>query len=735
MDGELDLLHGHRFQVASYGIAAAYAGCLLRQFGASVAHETVLDPESVGAFFAPGARVVAEPALTVDSDGVLITDAPVNAATRAALGKLAASARVIWITPWGLQEPWSSQPATDLTLYAATAWMNSVGNPDREPLAPPGGQGPLVASQYAAIMALDHFARPGGARSNALVDIAIAEVMVASLIYTPVSHQYSGRLGKRAGNRYATSIPLVVTLPCKDGFVGIHAPLERQWDALCKVIGQPQLTRDPRFESLAVRTTHLEPLDEYLCAWLSSRTRFEIYHELQRARIPASAHPDTFEVLNSPHLAARNYWRTATTPAGRSFKVPGPPARVLAVSKPRAGEQTRSSMPAELPPWRPGRLRVADLSMGWAGPLVTQMLAAFGADVIKIEGPQHFDWWRGFADPAFNPDAPAHELSATFNTVNRGKRAVMLDFAVPEQMAAVRQLIAGADVVVENFGPGVLEKLGLTYDVLSADNPRLVMVRLPGMGSGGPESDYRTFGNTIEGMSGLSTLVGYPDGPPLLLPNAFGDPVAGLNGTLAVLAALASARRDGCGRLIECSQLEGFIPFIGEALAEAQLSRQVPARRGNQRVGSIVSDALPCRGEDVWLVIEIDTEPQWQRFAALIGEPWMQVADVATDAGRAALLQRLRAWTGAHDRDTILALCRRAGVSAAPVNNEADVLSLEPLVSRRFWYEEQRRHIGSKRYPSVPVIENGVRPQVTVPAPLLGEHSQEILAALAAGRS
>lgn len=729
MNVDLNLLAGHRFRVASYGLAAAYAGCLLQQYGATVTHETKLDAEGLGAFLAPGAKILAEPTLAAKRGDVLITDAPITAETRATLAKLAEEARVIWITPWGLEEPWCSQPATDLTLYAAAGWMHAVGDPDREPLAPPGGQCQMLTGQYAALMALNHFAHiDNSGPANGLVDIAIVEVMVASLIYTPVGYQYSGKIAKRSGNRYALSIPLVVTLPCKDGYVGVNAPLERQWEALCRLIGQPQLVQDPRFATLAARTENLKPLDEYLCAWLASRTRFEVYHELQRGRVPASAHPNTSEVLASPQLAARSYWRTATTPSGRNFKVPGAPARVLAVS--HRDKKTAAATQSDTLPWRKGRLRIADLSMGWAGPLVTHLLAVFGADVIKIEGPEHSDWWRAFANAATNPDAPVHELSPTFNTVNRGKRGVVLDFAVPEQMAMVRKLIATADVVVENFGPGVLEKLNLTYDVLSADNPGLVMLRLPGMGSGGPESNYRTFGNTIEGMSGLSTLVGYADGPPLLLPNAFGDPVAGLHGAIAVLAALARARGDGCGRLIECSQLEGFIPFISEALIESQLTQRVPQRRGNLRPLSFISDTIACRGDDIWLAIEVTAESQWRQLAKLIDAAWAHETEVQSDTGRRRLLEQLRVWSAAHHRDDVLALCRRAGIAAAPVLNEAEVLSLEPLIARRFWSKETRKHLGPRDYPSVPVIECGIRPAVSTPAPLLGEHNQEVLASL-----
>src|SRR5690606_16894940 len=134
----------------------------------------------------------------------------------------------------------------------------------------------------------------------------------------------------------------------------------------------------------------------------------------------------------------------------------------------------------------------------------------------------------------------------------------------------LKSLVAGADVLVENFGAGVMERLGLGYDVLSADNPGLIMLRQPGFGSTGPAASYLAFGNTIEGMSGLTALMGYEDGPPMMMSNAVGDPVSGLSGSIAVLSALAARERDGRGRLLECAQLEGFLPLVSEELIAYQ---------------------------------------------------------------------------------------------------------------------------------------------------------------------
>lgn len=721
----MDLLDGQRFTVASNSPAAAYAGWLLRQFGAEVSHTTALDPEGLGAFLGEGASCSPGPALAAAPGATLITDAPPTAANRSAIDRLSQPAPVVWITPWGLEGAWAGLPASSLAIYAAGGWMTLVGEPEREPLAAPGHQSHFIAGLFATIAALSRFVRstPGPA-SPGVAAVSILESVAATMIYDAVAFQYFGQLRGRVGNRYSHNQPTIVTLPCKDGHIGIHAALHGQWVALCHLIGHPELVRDPRFASPSERSRNIAELDTYLLPWLAERTRFDLYHELQAHRIPSSPLPDMAEVLASPQLAARGFWRTATTPSGRALRVPGPPAAVLASNEP-SGAAPASG------PWREGRLRVVDLSMGWAGPMVSYILSAFGADVIKVEGPNRFDWWRGSRPPGDDPALALHERSHVFNSVNRGKSGITLDLATERGRDLARRLISGADVVVENFRAGVIEKLGLSYAALAAENPRLIMLRQPGFGSTGPESGYFAFGNTIEGQSGLTSLTGYEDGPPMMLSNALGDPVSGLTGTIAVLAALAARERDGRGRLIECPQVEGFLPLVSEALIEYQRTGVVPSRHGNARPGHVPSGALLC-ADGEWAVLEVESDTQWATLAAVIAESWALDPEMAGLPARITrsgeLLACLETWAARHSRDEFLAACQAASVPAAPVHDEAALLSFEPLAT--FWSGEDRAVVGFHLYPSLPIVTAGERPTPPCPAPTLGQHTGEVLAAM-----
>lgn len=723
----MDLLANAPIAVASYTPAAAYAGWLLKQFGAGVRHESALDPEGLGAFVAEGASLAISPAIDPRGAGLLITDAPVSKANRASIEAVTDSASVIWLTPWGLESDWAERPATALTLQAAGGWMSGVGEPGGEPYGPPDSQAELIAGLFAAIEAARIVALPDNQRPR-LVSIPVAEAVAATCIYDVVAFQYYGRVRERASNRYATSQPVIMTMPCEDGYVGIHAALHPQWKTLCQVVGYPALPSDPRFLGTPERYENRAVLDEeYLFPWLRERSRFEIYHELQRARIPSSATPTTLEVLDSPQLAARQFWHETTTPAGRELRVPGAPARVVAANPP-ADDQRPAG------PWQPGALRIVDVSMGWAGPLVSHILASLGADVIKLESHRRFDWWRGSRPPGDDPGLALHERSHVFNTVNRGKRGLTLDLATPRGRDLALELVSSADVVVENFGAGVLEKLGLTYETVSEQNPRLIMLRQPGFGSDGPEAGYVVFGNTIEGMSGLTAITGPEDGMPYMLSNAFGDPVSGLNGTLAVLAALNARERDGRGRCIEAAQLEGFLPMVSEALIRSQITGDPGQRRGNRRPGSEPSGLFRCAGEDAWVAIEVRDDADWHALRKALGEPWTDDPRFTTVSGRelnrAELARLLGDWTAKRTPIDVTDLLASVGVPAAPMNHESELLSSEPFASSAFFVGEEREVVGFHLYPTLPIIADGERAHPSRPAPTLGQHNNEILAGM-----
>jgi crotonobetainyl-CoA:carnitine CoA-transferase CaiB-like acyl-CoA transferase len=263
-------------------------------------------------------------------------------------------------------------------------------------------------------------------------------------------------------------------------------------------------------------------------------------------------------------------------------------------------------------------IRIIDLSMGWAGPLATRNLADMGAQVIKVESCERFDWWRSWeATQAWIADNGA-EKSPQYLYVNRNKQDITLDLENPRGRELLLQLVATADALVENYSGGVLPKLKLDYSYLIEANPGLVMVSMPAFGSTGPWSQFRAYGSTVEHSSGLPHLVGDPEQAPTMQHVAFGDAVGGLNGTAAILTALWHKQRSGEGQFVDLSQVECLFPLAAPGILHQSVYGQSPRRSGNKHPDHAPHGVYPCEGDDAWVVIQVTDEIQWQRLQDLI---------------------------------------------------------------------------------------------------------------------
>jgi crotonobetainyl-CoA:carnitine CoA-transferase CaiB-like acyl-CoA transferase len=386
-------------------------------------------------------------------------------------------------------------------------------------------------------------------------------------------------------------------------------------------------------------------------------------------------------------------------------------------------------------------LRILDLAMGWAGPLVSFLLAELGAEVIKVEACGRFDWWRGPhpRDAARNPDgsinAVAHEQSPVYNSVNRHKLGVTLDLATPAGKAALLQLVRVSDLLVENFTPHAMVSLGLDYPALATINPQLVMVSMPAFGATGPEREYIGYGMTIEATAGMTALTGYADGPPQMLGNAYGDPVSGLNGAVAALVALRRRDVTGRGGHVEVAQVEGFIPLIAGALLDAQMNGRDGRRTGNRHPSMAPHGVYPCAGDDSWVAIAVGSDEEWRSLCVAIGRPDLvcdpRFADVVSRKRNEAQIDPLIAdWTGARTRDDVVTALRSAGVPVAPVQTSADLLADIQLAARAFFTVVDRAHVGAHPYPGLPFALDPAPEPDPRPAPCLGEDSEAVFADL-----
>jgi crotonobetainyl-CoA:carnitine CoA-transferase CaiB-like acyl-CoA transferase len=378
-----------------------------------------------------------------------------------------------------------------------------------------------------------------------------------------------------------------------------------------------------------------------------------------------------------------------------------------------------------------GKVRVLDLSMGWAGPLAAQLLAEMGAQVIKVEDTEYIDWWRGSLSMG-PPELQVHERAPTFNSANRGKLGVTLDLGSPRGIEIVKRLVAISDVVVENYSPGVMKRFGVDWEVLKPLNPRLVMLSMPSFGYGGPETSSRGYGNTVEAMAGVTTLNRYHDSEqPYTLSNALGDPISGITGAFAVLAALHERERTGRGQWIELAQVEAAIAMLAEPIIEYQLTGREPRARGNRHPVHAPHGIYRCAGDDNWIAISAASDEQWRALAAALGRQDLAAdprfvdapARKANEDALDAEITRALAEASADDAVTRLAA---AGVCVAPVNSAPAVLGDPQLQARGYFVAIDRAVSGTHLYTGAVARLSATPLNVASPAPLLGEHNASV---------
>ncbi|MFF4698696.1 CaiB/BaiF CoA transferase family protein [Streptomyces chattanoogensis] len=317
-------------------------------------------------------------------------------------------------------------------------------------------------------------------------------------------------------------------------------------------------------------------------------------------------------------------------------------------------------------------LRVLDLATLFAGPLAATMLGDFGAEVIKVEHPRRPDPARGHG--------PAKDgVGLWWKLLGRNKRTMTLDLSTPGGREVLLRLAADADVVIENFRPGTLEKWGLGWPELSAANPRLVLARVTGFGQFGPYARRPGFGTLAEAMSGFAALTGEPDGPPTLAPFGLADSVAALTTSYAVMAALRGRDATGRGQVVDMAIIEPMLTVVGPHPVWYDQLGYVQPRTGNRSTNNAPRNTYRT-ADGSWVAVSTSAQSIAERVMRLVGrpelidEPWF-----ATGAGRAGHAEELDAavggWIARHGRDEVLAAFEAAEAAVAPVHDVRDVLA------------------------------------------------------------
>ncbi|MBP1724689.1 MAG: CoA transferase [Deltaproteobacteria bacterium] len=382
-------------------------------------------------------------------------------------------------------------------------------------------------------------------------------------------------------------------------------------------------------------------------------------------------------------------------------------------------------------------IRVIDLTVVWSGPYATQMLADWGAEVIRVESCQHWQnytrgtearpsqatigrkvglpWFRGY------PDWKAHPRA--WNDLTR-----------PAGMDIFKRLVPKSDLLIENNSVDTMDKMGISYDLLKELKPDIIMIRMPGWGLTGPNSGYRAFGLQMEHTCGHSYIRGYRDTPPTTLTTSFHcDAVAGGTAAFAALMALRQRDRTGKGQFIEIPQIESMIPQLGQSIMDYTMNGRVQTTVQNWHpsLATAPHNCYRCLGDDRWINITVTSEEEWEALCGVMGRPeWIRDERFADALSRVrnqeALDKRIEAWTVSQENILLMHRLQEAGVPAGAVYNAADAFADPHLKERGFFQEMTQEDCGAHLYHGLPWKASKTPNHLRLPPCRLGEHNEYV---------
>jgi benzylsuccinate CoA-transferase BbsF subunit len=666
---------------------------------------------------------------------------------------------MISITPYGQSGPYRDWQGCDLNAYHLSgASHRYCGRPGEAPLE----HGTFAAEFFGAaaacawgLAAVYGRARVGGGQH---VDVSCAEAIAAAFVGGQNIGGYAqdGVFAHRTGVGMPLGAPATI-VPCKDGYVWMLALEPGQWAGLGRAMGSPDWMQLEMFQDMYTRAQNADVIYPLLEEWTRSHGKWEIMEQCQEQGCPVTAVFDVAEAAEHPHLAERGYLVRLEHAAlgrfrtlGAPFKLPespGGPTRAapllgehdaeLLASEPLAAKAAAPGAPARAAAGSGAArrfplegIRVVNFGWVWAGPVVGQTLAFLGAEVYKIESRARVDLTRGL--PPFAEGIRDPNRSLSNHACWAGNGSVTLDLKREEARELARALIAESDVVIENFGPGVMGKLGLGYEELCKRRPDLVMFSMPAAGLTGPLKNIRTYGLSLTSTTGLDSLTGYLGGPPIPVENAFSDPYNGILGAFAIVTALQHRDRKGRGQHVDYSQQEAVMQMVGPAFMDYELNRRVAGPLGNRHplAAAAPHGVFPCAGEDRWISIAVSDDEAWRGLVRAMEAPaWAAAPGLDTREGRLAALdaihEALGAWTRGFDDRALAARLQAQGVAAAPVLNVADLLE-DPHYRARGTFIEVEHPLGFRETIYGAYVKMSRSGAHVEPGPVLGRDNERV---------
>lgn len=665
------------------------------------------------------------------------------------------------ITPFGITGPHQNYNAYELTVAhgGGWAWLSPGGSDraDLPPLKAAGHQAEFQSGLAAATATLAAYYRGLQTGEGEHIDLSSQAYIASFLELNVIYYTYQGQVASRLGKRllYPWGI-----FPCQDGLMFLVVGEEDQWQRLVALMGNPEWGTWEIFQGIMSRTQNQDVLQMYLAEWIKGWRMEDLFRAGQEQRICFAPVFTMAQLVQQEQLRARHFFVDVTHPRAGTLTHLGAPYRLhepwwkIRRPAPLLGEhneEVKASLEqAPASPTESGRfptpnselrtakprlplegVRVADFSWVWAGPFCSMHLAHLGAEVIKIESQTHLDMTRRL--PFYPKDMePGVDHCALFNQWSQGKKSLLLNLTTAKGIAIAKELVKKSDVVVENFATGVMEEWGLGYEVLKGIKPDIVMASISGYGHTGPQRNYIAYGPAIAPLTGLSSLTGYEGGPPREVGLAYGDPNSGIHAAAAICAALTARQRTGRGQHIDVSLWEAMEVLVPEGWMDYAMNGTQPSRQGNRDPWLAPHNCFRCAGEDQWVTIACGTEVEWRALCQAIGQP--QLADDSRfhnaqkrKANEDALEQILTAWTNTREKWEVTRALQAVGVAAFPSMTSKDLVEDPHLNERGFFARLSHPAVGVRTHTGIPWLLENAPNGVRFPAPLLGQHTDEVM--------
>jgi crotonobetainyl-CoA:carnitine CoA-transferase CaiB-like acyl-CoA transferase len=657
------------------------------------------------------------------------------------------------VTPFGQTGPYAARRGHDLIVVASGGNAAVTGDPDRPPLRCSMPTGYYHAAGEAALgVAIGLYAREDTGRGQ-LVDVSMQECQLQSLLSLPGQHAIHGRKQARLGPRIGRTREI---WRAKDGWVtfGLRGGPARaknlaataEWMREQGALPDWLAAMDWKtYDHNALSAEDIARLEDAFAAFFRGRGMRALYEEALERRILLAPCNDAKEILAEPQLRFRELFVTLDYPElGASIEHPGFFAKMqgdacrIRRRAPRLGEHNAEILDAPTaavtfvppPPVHAGRgifegLRYLEFGSGAAGPVAARYFSEQGARVVRVESALRPDFLRLLA---LTPNA-AHGLNDApmFVLLNPNKDSIALDLRNPEAIAVAKRLAAWADVICENFSPGVMQKLGLGYDVLRALNPRLVMLSASLFGQTGPERSYPGFGGQSSAIAGFNATTGWPDREPIGPFGTIVDSLAPRYVALAITAALLERRRTERGQYVDFSQIEAAVYTLSEMVVRQSGAGDTLIRRGNRDEVAVPSGTYACRG-DRFVALQVWSDEEWSALARVLGS---SDARFASAAGRRKheddLDGAIADFTRGRDAAELANELEAAGLEACAVEDEHDLLSDPQLAHRGHFTPLPHPHLGTVSTECSGMRLSASPPRLTRAAPDLGEHTRQVL--------